>query len=215
MSNPATMKYLFLFSLLCLMACASDAVKEQQSSERNTQASPRQVAAKDTVKPKQDYIIIENPRPKSEIKAEFPFDIELKTAKGELIRSDELLAKGGHPTVLLFWLTTCYPCRLELAAIEKEFDQWQSETNFQLVAISTDFQKRYPDFVKRVNESNWPWESYNDHKREFRYILPGNLNGLPQVFVFNGRGEITYQKRRYESGDEQLLYEAIKQAAKS
>lgn len=157
--------------------------------------------------------IMDTARPTTEINAVYPYDIQLKQADGELTSSDQVLPVNGQPTVLLFWLTTCFPCRMELEALRKAVPGWREETDFNMVAISTDFAKNFPAFAERVTTGDWSWPAYNDVNREFSRILPGQLNGLPQTFVINANGEIVYHHRKYRPGDEQALYEAIKQAA--
>lgn len=149
-------------------------------------------------------------RSKDKMVQTFPFDIDLKSPDGKIINSSKLFKHHKEPTILLFWLTTCYPCRMEVAAIQKKYEAWQKDTKFKLVLISYDFPQNYENFVKRSKEENWPWEAYNDVNREFGEVLPGELNGLPQVFVFDKKGNIVYQKRKYNTGDEDLLFEQIK-----
>jgi len=55
-----------------------------------------------------------------------------------------------------------------------------------------------------------PFPFYWDVNKEFKEILPGGLNGLPQCFVLDKQGNIAFHKRKYSSGDEDLLYEEIK-----
>ena len=145
-----------------------------------------------------------------ELDKTFPFNIDLKTAEGKIVNSSTILKNKKSPTVLLFWLTTCYPCAMELNAINSKYEQWQNETDFKLIAISTDFEKNYGSFVNRVKGSNWPFEAYNDFNRDFWRVMPGELNGLPQVFVYDENGELVYHKRKYQSGDEDILFEKVK-----
>jgi len=152
-------------------------------------------------------------RPKNKVDANFPYDIDLKTVDGSLLKSNEVLKSNDKPTILLFWLTTCYPCSLEMAAIQRKYENWQKEADFELVAISTDFEKNYPKFVQRVNEKKWPWRTYNDVNREFRHVMPGGLNGLPQTFLLDKDGNIVYHKRKYSSGDEDVLFAKVKELA--
>jgi len=152
-------------------------------------------------------------RPAAEIEQNFPFDIDLKKADGTVVNSAEILPKGDKPTVLLFWLTTCRPCFMEMAAIQEKYEAWQAETPFDLFAISTDFPHNFEAFAKRVEDSAWPFEAYNDVNREFKEVLLGGLNGLPQVFVLDTDGQIVYHKRRYRPGDEDKLFAAIQQVA--
>jgi peroxiredoxin len=43
--------------------------------------------------------------------------------------------------------------------------------------------------------------------------MPGQLNGLPQTFIIDKDGNIVYHKRKYRSGDEDLLFEKVKTIA--
>lgn len=157
-------------------------------------------------------LYVETARPLQQINAVYPYDIGLRTASGDTLNSASVFAKNGKPTVLMFWLTTCMPCRYELTAIAGKFEAWQKEADFNLYAISVDFPKNFEQFVKRVDESHWPFPAYYDLNREFRLVLPGELNGLPQVFVLDGAGNIVHHTRKYRPGDEDALFEAIKSA---
>ncbi len=188
---------------------AEAAIKQVKNrvTKKDTLTPP---AAKRTVNPRQNQnYMVSKSRPKSEIDAVYPFDLALTDGKGNKTSTNKLFKKG-KPTVVLFWLTTCYPCRIEMAAIKKKYEQWQSETDFNLVAISTDFEKNYDNYLKYVETADWPWEAYHDTNREFRNVLPGGLNGLPQTFVFDENGEIAYHKRKFRNGDEDVLYDKIK-----
>lgn len=206
----------YLLALLLLGGCAGEVVevnREVASAEVEQQAV--KVAAPvraDTTPPRPGYII-DRARPKAQINSSYPYDIPLKSAAGQALNSSEVLSQEDQPVVLLFWLTTCYPCRMEMKAIAKEYEAWQQETPFQLVAISTDFQKNFSSFTKMVEKNNWPWLSVNDVNREFRRIMPGRLNGLPQLFVLDKNRKITYHKRKYQPGDEKELFRQIQLAA--
>lgn len=158
----------------------------------------------------QVYVYTETARPKAEIKATYPYDIALATATGDTLNSADVLAVNGKPTVILFWLTTCAPCRRELAAYAAKFEQWQQEADFNLYAISIDFPKNRESFEKMVKENNWPFPAYLDLNREFRLIMPGELNGLPQLFVLDANGKIIHHKRKYLPGDEDKLFAFLK-----
>ena len=159
------------------------------------------------------YYNAETARTPDKINKKFPYDIELKAADGKVSNSAQLLKNNGKPTVLIFWLTTCFPCRLELEAVKKNYENWKKEADFNLFAISTDFEHNYLNFVKRVQESNWAFPAFNDINREFCKVMPGELNGLPQVFLLDATGQIVYQHRRYTPGDEATLLDEIKKIA--
>jgi cytochrome c biogenesis protein CcmG, thiol:disulfide interchange protein DsbE len=153
---------------------------------------------------------VDTARPMGEIQQNFPYDIALRNAAGDSLNSSSVFEKNGKPTVLMFWLTTCGPCRMELAAISSKFEQWKTEADFNMYAISIDFPHNYEQFVKRVEESQWPFPAYLDTNREFWLIMPGRLNGLPQVFILGKDGNIVHHTRKYAPGDEEKLFELIK-----
>lgn len=148
------------------------------------------------------------------IETNYPYSIDLKTPDGKIVNSSEVLLKNGKSSVIMFWLTTCYPCGLELKAIKEKFPQWQEEADFNLYAISTDFQKNAHKIAQRVEAGGWQFDVYHDFGRKFLSEMPGGLNGLPQVFVFDKKGDIVYHKRRYAKGDEDVLFQKVKELAK-
>lgn len=145
------------------------------------------------------------------LKAAFPYNIVLRDTAGNYFSSENALITKGKPLVLLFWMTTCGPCRLELDAIKTQFETWQKEMDFRILAVSMDFPDRYPNYVERVKKENWPFETVFDVHRQFCDVMPnGGLNGLPQLFVMNEKGEILYYHRRYIQGDEAELFAVLK-----
>ncbi len=144
-------------------------------------------------------------RPRTEIDTLFPYNIQL-TASGLgedtlATTSTALLGKnlGKRPTVMIFWLTTCAPCKLELDAMSKKMEGWNEHADFAFVPISLDFERRRDQFHARA--ATYPWRSYLDEKREFPIAMPGGLNGVPQMFVFDEDGKQVFYRRKYRSGD--------------
>jgi cytochrome c biogenesis protein CcmG/thiol:disulfide interchange protein DsbE len=178
-------------------------------SEAFGQSEP---VATPTPAPSRNYYM-DNARPANQIKAAYPYDIPLRNAQGDTLNSASVFANNGKPTVVMFWLTTCGPCRMELKAINEKFEGWKQQADFNLYAVSTDWEKNYPAFVSRVQEAKWPFPAYHDLNREFHLIMPGALNGLPQVFVLDKAGNIAYHTRKYMPGDEDKLFEEIKKLA--
>jgi cytochrome c biogenesis protein CcmG, thiol:disulfide interchange protein DsbE len=163
---------------------------------------------------RQPSYVMDTARPAAQINADYPHDIQLLHPSGDTVSSAEVLPTG-KPVMLLFWLTTCYPCRMELEALAKVWPQWKDSLDFELVAISTDFARNYPAFLERVAEQQWPWPAYVDLNREFSRILPGGLNGLPQTFFLDAGGQIRGHKRKFRPGDEAELFRMLQEAARS
>lgn len=212
-------KITLLFLIVSIFACNSTTTDGTDTAKAVvvSQSAKPVAVQQDTIKPQpkrnNPWVMSDPSRPEDEINKVFPFDIALKGADEKIYNSSELLKSNGKPTVVLFWLTTCYPCRIEMAAIQKQLDAWKAETEFNIIAISTDFEKNYGNFVKMVNENNWSFEAYVDVNREFHKVMPGQLNGLPQSFIFDKNGEIAYHSRKYSTGDEHKLYAKVKELA--
>ena len=198
-----------LFFLLALILSFT-ACQEQPTKVETAKAA---VVVQQPTQPTQGYLPPGYPL-ELPIKTEYPYNIDLKTPDGEVLNSSKVFKQNGKPSVVMFWLTTCYPCGLELAAITKKFPQWQEEADFNLYAISTDFPKNAAKFTKRVKSGQWTFEAYHDYTRQFMKVMPAGLNGLPQVFVFDKDGTIVYHKRKYKPGDEDVLFEKVKELAK-
>ena len=154
-------------------------------------------------------------RPRIQIDTLFPYDIQL-TASGldeDTIATTSARVLGANlgerPTVMIFWLTTCAPCRLELDEMAKRMENWQAQAEFAFIPISLDFERRRDQFHARA--AAYPWRSYLDEHREFPSVMPGGLNGVPQLFVFDSEGNQVFYRKKYRSGDldalEKLLVE--------
>ena len=219
------MNKILLIALIMSLAACGNSQQEQptaktaqstatQSTKSATNSNVVDVQTAMQTQKKRTQSFRSRARSKDQIQQNYPYDISLKTAAGKEIPSDEVLAKNDKPTVLLFWLTTCTPCRFEMQAIKNKYTDWQAQADFNFYAISTDFERNYETFVKMVNENGWEWETYNDVNREFRNVMPGELNGLPQTFLLDKDGKIVYHKRKWRPGDEDVLFDKVKALAK-
>ena len=65
------------------------------------------------------------------------------------------LSKSKNVKVLAFWATWCVPCINELDAISEVYEDWQDETNMELIAISTDDSRTKKRIRPLVNGKDW------------------------------------------------------------
>ncbi len=206
---------IFALSVLIFTACQPQAeVGINESTEVLPAKALPTKSPRDTVKPqRKPQYLIDKSRQQNQIVQDFPFDIEITSGTGKALNTETAFQANGKPTILLFWLTTCYPCRVELGAIKEKYPNWKKETDFNFFAVSTDFSSNYEKYLGMVKKNNWPFPAFHDTNREFRKVMPGGLNGLPQVFVLNAAGEVVYHKRKYATGDEDKLYAKVKELA--
>jgi cytochrome c biogenesis protein CcmG, thiol:disulfide interchange protein DsbE len=143
----------------------------------------------------------------------YPFRATLYRPDSSAVASEKVLA-SGKPTVLAFWLTTCMPCMSEFEAYSKKYAEWMASGDFQLIGISIDFPNRFHQIAPMVAEKKWPFPVYWDRERTFKQVLPGGLNGLPQVFVFNRKGALVWQHKGYRPGFEDELWSKVQELAR-
>lgn len=147
----------------------------------------------------------------------FPFNIPmLDIDSTKESNSKEVLAipkkeKDRKPTVIAFWLTTCRPCHVELSTYTANYEEWKKQANFNMYAISIDFPHNFRKIAAIVRGKQFPFNVYWDRDRLFRSVMPGELNGLPQVFIFDKNGKLAYRHKGYRPGDELELFAKIKE----
>jgi thiol-disulfide isomerase/thioredoxin len=131
----------------------------------------------------------------------------LKTLNGSSITLKSVIDSSAV-SVISFWATWCVPCINELDAIQERIDNKKEEKLFQLIAISTDEART----VKRVNPmvktKGWNFEIYLDETNEVKRSL--NVSNIPFLIIFQ-KGKIVYQRSGYVPGDEEILFDKIKQ----
>ena len=135
--------------------------------------------------------------------------VDLKDLTGKTINTSSLL-DGDSPVILSFWATWCSPCIKELDAISENFEDWQDETDVRVIAISIDDARTSMRVVPLINGRGWEFEVYLDPNGDFKRAM--NVVNPPHTFVINAKGEIIYRHTSYAEGDEEELFEQVKQA---
>lgn len=115
----------------------------------------------------------------------------------------------GKPMIISFWATWCKPCVLELNTIMDEYADWQEETGVKLIAISIDDARNTPKVAPFVNGKGWEYDVYLDPNSDFKRVM--NVNTVPHTFVLNGDKQVVWQHNAYAPGDEEELYEIVKE----
>jgi peroxiredoxin len=135
--------------------------------------------------------------------------ITLKNLNGKSINVQKL-SKSKNVKVLAFWATWCVPCINELDAISEVYEDWQDETNMELIAISTDDSRTKKRIRPLVNGKDWEYEILLDDNQDLKRAL--NISVLPHLLVVKN-GKIVYRKTSYTPGSEDELYEIIQKYA--
>ncbi|MBK7130192.1 MAG: TlpA family protein disulfide reductase [Crocinitomicaceae bacterium] len=134
--------------------------------------------------------------------------VNIKDMAGNPINTAEV-SNDGKPIVISFWATWCKPCKLELNTIAEEYETWQEETGVKLIAVSIDDQKTANSVESVVNAAGWEYDIWMDPNGEFKRAL--GVNNVPHTFLLDGEGNIVYSHNNFVPGDEEVLYEHVKE----
>ena len=137
-------------------------------------------------------------------------DISLKSTDGETVSIKEL-TDSDNIKILSFWATWCVPCINELDAISHVYEEWQDETNVELIAISTDDARTKKRVIPMINGKDWAYQILIDDNQDLKRAL--NINVLPYVVLVKN-GEIIHTRTGYTPGSEEELYDVIKTHSK-
>ena len=135
--------------------------------------------------------------------------VDIKDLTGKTINTSTLL-DGDSPVILSFWATWCSPCIKELDAISENLEDWQDETDVRVIAISIDDSRTSMRVVPLADGRGWEFDVYLDSNGDLKRAM--NVLNPPHTFVINTMGEIVYQHTAYAEGDEEELFEQLKQA---
>ena len=140
----------------------------------------------------------------------FPFNLSLYKPDSTIVESSEIFLQKNNATLVAFWLTTCFPCANELDAYNLNYETWKKEYGLEIVAVSMDLAERFRKIEERLIAKKYAFPVYWDRIRAFRSIMPGGLNGYPQVFLFDKKGQLVWRKKGYLQGDELKMLEEVK-----
>jgi len=137
-------------------------------------------------------------------------NISVKNLDGSSLNMDEISKEKGVK-IISFWATWCVPCVNELTNIHDVYEDWQDETNVELIAIATDDARTKKRIKPLVNGKGWEYKILLDENQELQRSL--NITTIPHVIVIKD-GKIVYRHTGYFPGAEDELYEVVKKNAK-
>jgi peroxiredoxin len=139
-------------------------------------------------------------------------EVKLQDASGRTVMTSAL-ADGKTPFVVSMWMTTCKPCLKELDTLAEELVDWNEPFALKIYAVSIDDSRSLQRAIAMSGGRDWDGISVLfDPNGDLRRAL--NVSAVPQVFVYDGRGDLFYTHIGYRPGDELELLEQVKKCAK-
>jgi len=133
-------------------------------------------------------------------------ETSIKTLKGGTTSLKKIVQQNDLIIVSL-WATWCVPCINELDAISDVYEDWQDETNVELVAVSVDDSRTVNRVRPLVNGRDWEFTILLDINNNLKRAL--NTSTVPLTLIIKN-GEIVYRHSGYTPGAEDTLYEELK-----
>ncbi len=133
--------------------------------------------------------------------------LSLKNTEGETININSF-AKNSKITAISFWATWCGPCIKELDAINENYEDWQDDYNFELVAVSIDNSRSSSKVKPLVAGKGWDYEVLLDENKALANAM--NVSNPPTLFLVDTSGAIVYTHTGFKAGDELELEEKLK-----
>jgi thiol-disulfide isomerase/thioredoxin len=134
-------------------------------------------------------------------------NIELTTTEGKKINFQKAAA-SDNVVIVSLWATWCVPCLKELDAISEVWDEWQDETNVELIAISVDDSRTVKRVKPLINGKGWDYTILLDTNNDLKRSLGASTVPLTLLVKNN---KIVYKHSGYSPGSEFELYEKVKE----
>ena len=135
--------------------------------------------------------------------------VEIQTLDGGKTTPGEWV-DGKTPYVVSFWFIGCKYCIEEMDAITEVFDDWQAECPFRFYAVCTDDTRSLTKAKAMVRSRGWAdFNFVFDINKELARAM--KVTSCPYVFLYDKQGKLVYSHLGYTPGDEDILFEKIKE----
>lgn len=133
--------------------------------------------------------------------------VTLKNLEGTTVSTTQNLIEKDKVYLYCFWATWCAPCIQELDAINEVYEDWKSQANVEVIAVSIDDARTNKRVKPLVNGKGWEYTILMDTNQDFKRAL--GISNPPFTAVVKN-GEIIFTQNGHTPGSENQLLEQIK-----
>lgn len=136
---------------------------------------------------------------------DFP-SVDLKSLESETINTSSF-NEEDKLYIFSFWATWCAPCIQELEAISGVYEDWKSQVNIELIAVSTDDSRTQKRVKPLVNGKGWEYKVLLDSNQDLKRKL--SIANIPYLIVVKN-GKIVFIQNGHTPGAEEELLATLK-----
>ena len=136
---------------------------------------------------------------------EFP-TVDLKSLESETV-STSSFNENDKLYVFSFWATWCAPCIQELEAISEVYEDWKTQINVEIIAVSTDDSRTQKRVKPLINGKGWAYTVLLDTNQDLKRRL--SIANIPYLVVVKNR-KIVFIQNGHTPGAEEELLEKLK-----
>lgn len=133
--------------------------------------------------------------------------VSVRALDGKAISTSLDFSEKDKVYIFCFWATWCAPCIQELDEISEVYDDWKSQIDVQVIAVSIDDARTNKRVKPLVNGKGWEYLILLDTNQDFKRSL-GISNPPFTAIVKNG--EIVFTQNGHIPGGETSLFNFIK-----
>jgi cytochrome c biogenesis protein CcmG/thiol:disulfide interchange protein DsbE len=111
-------------------------------------------------------------------------DFELETFDHEIFKLSDL---RGKPVLINFWASWCPPCRSEMPAIQKVYDEYRDQ-GFEVLAVNSTHQDNLGDAITFAQVRRLTFPILLDRDGSINYLY--EIRSLPTSFFIDKNGII-------------------------
>jgi len=117
-------------------------------------------------------------------------------------------ASEKQAIIVSFWATWCVPCLKELEVLNDNLSFLEEELLTTVFAVSIDDSRTVSRIIPLINGNSWSFEVFTDTNQEIKRSL--NIIDIPHTLLVY-QNKIVYESTGYLTGDEEILFNKIKE----